>query len=55
MVGAAVTFFGGEGSTSALVIGAIFVGAFLGGFCAGVAALVVSLLPTTSGGPRGQH
>lgn len=36
-------------------IGSIIVGLVLGGFGAAVAALVVSLLPTTSGGPRGQH
>ena len=50
VVGGALSALGGGD-----LIGMLVVGVFLGGFCAAVAALVVSLLPTTSGGPRGQH
>ena len=47
------------GTVSALgggdLVGILVVGVFLGALCAAVAAIIVSLLPTTSGGPRGQH
>ena len=47
------------GTVSALgggdVAGMVIAGVLFGALCAAVAALVVTLLPTTSGGPPGQH